>query len=387
MGCLMVETEPICIKTTYLLKQLDLEKATSRSLDQAGIATLDAARGRFFVFDLSGSYWHDLGALLWFVALLHRLRLQGNDLQLVFPEPDSQTGAKAWDFLIRWRFFETLALCVDDPANLLRPDQLPHLKRSPQYGSGSKGLDEFGRETILRTLRLLEIRTIFCKGRGSLGMKTEHEKLQSMDRLVAIGALSSLCGWDPNVTRMFVQRVAREGIQNSFLHAHGTFVNVSYRVDKHFLTLAISDNGQGIPQVLRDALQQGIIPSGPSRDSDVELIQYFTEPQMILDILDPTKQIPSDQPDSGFIRLSTQQGVSSRPGHAGAGLYYLKSLVLRQGGELRIRSGKACVDFIPGKTEPETQDGMLESPGTLLRIRAPLRTVCNGHQGGTDGQR
>ena len=344
--------EPILVQTGYEMKQRELDAAVSRALSEAGIPRLDEAHSRFFLFDLSGSYWHDLGAVLWLVALLHRLKVQRNDVQLVLPDLVDEKSERVWDFLIRWEFFRALAVCVDEPSNILRPEQLPLLERTPRYSIGAKGQDESGQETVLHTLQLLEMKTILVRDGDQ-----EQERADELEGKIIISALSSLCGWEPDMTKAFVQRVLREGVRNSLLHARGTFVNRCFMLDPRNLTLAMADNGLGIPGILRTALRGTRIGKDLLGGSDVDLIRYFTEPEMVL--------------DSKLIKFSTEAGVSTRPGHAGVGLYYLKSLVLKQGGELRIRSGTACVDF-SGKGE-EAHDDLLDSPGTLLRIRTPLR--------------
>ena len=146
-----------------------------------------------------------------------------------------------------------------------------------------------------------------------------------------------------------MQRVLYEGVLNSVIHGEGTFANVSMNLDAKNLTMAICDNGVGIPQVLRTAFKQ--------RGSDSELIRYFTEPDMIL--------------DSRLIEMSTEGGLTSKAERKGMGLYYLKSLVLNEGGELRIRSGNACVDFTRSKVIDK--DNMINSPGTMIRISAPTK--------------
>ena len=158
--------------------------------------------------------------------------------------------------------------------------------------------------------------------------------------------------------QILVQPGIGEGIRNSSVHAGGTFSVVAMNVDNKNLTLSICDNGLGIPSVLRTAFKDSKLREKIQGRTDIELIRYFTEPEMIV--------------DSRWIKLSVQKGTSSHQEAGGMGLYYLKSLVLSQGGELRVRSGKACVDF-SGETE-EPRDTMLTSPGTMLRIRTPRRT-------------
>lgn len=300
------------------------------------------------VFDLSGSYWHDLGTLLWLVSLLHKLKRQGNELQLVLPEPEEGKGERVWDFLIRWRFFETLSYCVDDPVNLLLPHQVPFMMKHSRY-TVPRGLDQHGQETVLHSLRILEITTLRTGSEMPYDETLLGTFLQKYYDRIMISALGQLCGWDYSLTRVFIQRVLREGILNSALHSKGSFANISMLLDAKNLTLAISDNGIGIPEVLRSAFEQ--------KGSDVDLIKYFTEPDMIL--------------DSRLIRISVERGATSMPERKGWGLYYLKSLVLSQGGELRIRSGRACVDFT--ESTVTDYDDMLASPGTTMRIVAPLK--------------
>ncbi len=351
---------PLKIRTEYYLKQLKLEKTIAKAFQAEHIDGLDKACGRYIIFDLSRSYWHDLGTLLWLIAVLHKLRIQGNDIQLIFPEPTDSKGEKLWDFLLRWQFFHALSLCVDQPANLLSRKQLSHLDRVSQYRH-AKGTDQFGDETVLHTLRILEISTFSAEEKDPEQVEKQQRQFDKLEGQVIVGALSQMCGWDNQVTRTFMQRVLREGIRNSLLHAKGSFVNLSMRLDAKNLTLAISDNGAGIPRVLRAAFQESGARKKLLKYSDADLIKYFTEPEMIL--------------DSKLIRISTEKGVSSESERAGVGLYYLKSHVLKQKGELRIRAGKACVDFTSRKTD--ANDALLESPGTLLRIQTPLENVSN----------
>lgn len=353
---LATQKSPLNIPSTYYFKQFDLEKQILKNFKDAGFSDIANVRDEFLIFDLSESYWHDLGALLWLISFLHKLKKQRNDLQLIFPEPEDDKGKRVWEFLIRWRFFETLSLCVDDPVNLLKPHQVPYMGTQSKYAFPT-GIDEYGEETILHSLRLLEITTI----------RTDAEKFHDDSLLghflgkyydkVIISALSQLCGWGHSLTKTFVQRVMREGLQNSLLHSEGSFSNISMRIDAKNLTVVISDNGIGIPKVLRDAFKRSGIHKALQKESDVELIKYFTEPDMVL--------------DSRLIKLSVEKGTSSKTERRGLGLYYLKSLVLSHGGELRIRSGKACVDFT--KSRQDSHDTMLDSPGTMLRIQTPLK--------------
>lgn len=174
---------------------------------------------------------------------------------------------------------------------------------------------------------------------------------------VTISALGQLCGWDLSHAKTFLHRILREGLLNSLLHSEGSFSNISMRIDKKNLTVAISDNGVGIPAVLRYAFKQSSAHKSLLKSSDVELIKYFTHPKIVL--------------DSHLIKLSVEKGTTSKPERSGIGLYYLKSFVIAHGGELRIRSGRGCVDFKKSKTE--VKDNLFNSSGTMLRIQTPLK--------------
>lgn len=351
------DQNPISVQVSMDMKQLTLENSLRKALAQSGVKKIDEVQEKFLVFDLSRSYWHDLGALLWLIALLHRLKIQGNDVQLVFPEPTESKGQKLWDTLIRWEFFNALSRCVDESANLLPPSQVPYLSRKSQYTKPHGCWDESGMDTVLHTLRILEITTILGRFKNTDELERQQSEFDKLKGPIIIGALSQKCGWEPTFTRTFMQRVVREGIRNSLLHGDGSFVNLAIRIDQKNLTLAISDNGIGIPQVLRNTFKETGKRKMLATSSDADLIKYFTEPNIIV--------------DSRLIRFSTEKGTTSSPSHAGVGLYYLKSHVLHEGGELRIRSGKACVDFVADKTNSE--DDLLDSPGTLLRIQTPVK--------------
>jgi hypothetical protein len=346
----------VCISLTGDLKQRPFEEQILNGLQNASLLDLDSVRDEFLEFDLGESYWYDLGALLWFVSLLHKLKKQGCTLGLKFPQPKDTKGEKLWDFLIRWRFFEALSECVADPVNLLEPEQVPHMRKQSGYRS-PMGVDEYGQEAFLHSSRILEITTIPCGNKEPRDETTLGSFLEKYNDKIIISALSQHCAWDYSLTKTFVQRTVSEGIHNSFLHSKGSFANISMRLDAKNLTLAISDNGIGIPKVLRDAFRQTYSREDLLKASDVDLIKYFTEPDMIL--------------DSQLIEFSTQRGVTSNVGRRGIGLYYLKSVVLNQKGELRIRSGTACVDFTQSKVHG--RDNMLNSPGTMLRIITPLK--------------
>jgi hypothetical protein len=342
------------------LKQKPLDRELTAALRHLGLSSPLELTNHAVKFDLSRTYWYDLGALLWTISLMHRLKAQGNDLTLRLPDADDPKGDKTWDFLLRWRFFDALRACVDEPVNLLDPDQFPLTSRESRYSQATVH-DEQGRQAWAHTDRILEIDTI-AHGRLEPGAFADDEVgafLQRFKDVVIIAALARYCGWTPEHAREFVNLVLAEGLTNSMLHAAGTFSLVGMRLDGKYLALAIADNGIGIPDALRAAFTASPDRAHMVNEGDVDLIDYFSRPEMVL--------------DTYLIDYSTRRGTSSIPGRSGVGLYYLKDTVLTQGGELRVRSGRASVTFRgAGLDHNQTDDQRPMSPGTTIRVLLPL---------------
>lgn len=353
----MVDAPAVRVNTGYYLKQSALEVAVSDALEAAGLAGFKANARHFFLFDLSKTFWYDIGALLWLISLLHRLKSLGHELRLVLPERIDSKSENVWSFLKRWRFFEVLEACVDDPRNLLPDRQHVYIQMASRYKEPSAVRDPDGKEVEVHTLSLLEMQTFFAQPSGdALG----DEQGRQFDRLqgpIIVNALSYICGWDQLTAKVFLANVVREGIRNSLDHAQGTFANLAFRTDDRNLIFAIADNGVGIPTVLRSASAKF------EKSNDLDLIHYFVQREFVL---------AAEALDSEIIGRSTDMETTSMVGiRPGNGLYYLKKTVLENDGELRIRSGTARVDFT-GSGE-RAEDNLLDSPGTLIRITAPLR--------------
>lgn len=345
---LNIDEKTVSVQTPYEFKQFAVEKELVKRINEAGFSDIKNVENAFLHFDMSGSQWYDLGTLLWFISLLHTLKKQKNEIRIVLPEPG--VGDRVWDFLIRWRFFDALRECVDDPANLLTSGQIPFITKHSKYVT-SKGIDESGQDTIFYTNKVLEITTI----RFQQGFDKEPTLLNKYYGKVVIAALSKKCGWDMAVTENFLRLALDETVRNSFQHSNGSFVNVAMLLDSKSLTLGIADNGMGIPDVLRSKFKQSAHYKELLSASDAELIKFFTEPELVV--------------DSRYIKWSVQ-GTTSKSELKGLGLYYLRNMVKEQGGELRVRSGQGCVDFNSSKTD--SHDDLVGMTGTMLRIRTPL---------------
>lgn len=353
-------SSPLQIILDEDLNQSALESRIKKYLDDIGCSSIDKICDSYVRINLSESYWYDLGAMLWLISFLNKLKKQRNGIQLILPEPNegNSKSDNLWSFLIHWRFFDALKECVDDPINLLTPEQIPHLKMPSKYSVGHR-VDQDGNKVIAHATQHLEITTIrIDASTASKNTKSDIEVfLANHYPRIVMSALQYLCGWDETEVEMFRDYVLTEGLVNSIDHSEGNFSNICMRIDSKYLTLAISDDGSGIPAILRPALRNSTIHKYLAEKSDADLIKFYTDEQLIL--------------DSAIIRLSTQKGSTSKADRKGMGLYYLKSFVLEHGGELRVRSGTARVDFKAHKEE--TKDSLMNSPGTVLRIQTPLK--------------
>jgi hypothetical protein len=354
----------IVFRAGYYLKQIEFEGSISQSLKEHGFSDFEAVRraasGRIFItFDLSNSYWYDLGTTLWLITLLHKLRKQGNDLQLWLPEPVNTVGKKLWSFLKRWRFFECLAQNVDLPVNILRPSQIAHLSGHGEYTSPDSGVGLDLERTIFHKSQLLEINALGFAADETTDDPTSQFIARCSDKILMTG-LGQVCGWTFEEARQFAKQVLFEAVRNASHHAEGSFSLVAMRMDGKNLVLAVADNGIGIPAKIRK-----FVPD-LSNQSDAELIRTYADSRWVVE----------SHLDSYWIRQATEKNKAfPSPGRVGDGLHYLKTNVLNHNGELRIRSGKACVDFACDDPSGKSRDLLDVSPGTMMRMIIPRKSL------------
>lgn len=343
------------LEIDQIFKINEFEKEFKNTVSQCGFKSYSDIKNLSIIFDLSYTEWHDLGTLLWFISLLHKLKIQGNFIKLIFPEPNNYTGKRVWDFLIRWRFFDALTSCIDDVANLLIPEQVHYINRETRYKPTKNALqekNESGEDEIFHSLGLLEITSLKSFGIDQEKNDELESYLQKHLKGILCKAFQFHFGWSEDLAKDFMGLVIREGIENSFLHSKNNFTNISMKTDAKNVILAICDNGIGIPESLREAFNKAKInPELTVGEKDFKLIEYFASEEMIKDSL--------------TIALVVDESIGGR-----TGLFHLKNFVLQNNGELRIRSGKACVDFANNVEKPPI-DYLFESPGTMLRITIP----------------
>jgi hypothetical protein len=366
---------PLDISLPNQFRQELADRALQLGLERYGAASVTEVSEDNIRVDMGNIEWIDLGALLWLFPLLSRLKSQANEIRIVLPrldptlEPLAPTAAETWkksegdrlrrvvSFLIRWRFFEALRTCVDEPFNLLDESQSHLLTSTGQY-SYPKSVEVGGAEETLHGTRLLELSPIvYPPGRAPRADDPVEQFLARYHDRVAIGALRAACGWTSQESLDFIELVLGEGLRNAVFHSQGSFSLAGMHVGPRSLVLAVADNGRGIPSVLRTALSQLKSRSRIAQATDSSLIEYFTQPEMIL--------------DSHLIAVSTQASTTSDSDRAGMGLFYMKGQVLKREGRLSVRSGRARVSFSGSSTK--RQDGLAFCPGTTLRVELPVK--------------
>lgn len=328
-------------------KQKSIDDALAELFEVSSHADIRECR-QDVLFDWSGINYFDVGALLWSIVALHALKKQQCDVRLILPDP--RLHDRVWKFLRTWRFFETIEDCVDSLSSVLIEQQLRAVTGTT-YRFGQR-VDPDGNVQQLYSGRVLEI-TDFLLRSTAIDESTDRYINRWKSNLVRL-SLCNLCKWDVTQANRFADSVVAEGLLNAVMHAGGTFLLAAANVDDRYLTLAFADNGAGIPRVLRRAMDRNAELRQRWADmTDADLIRYYAQPEMIL--------------DSNLISLATRPGVSSDPSKGGYGLYYLKRDVLTHGGELRIRSGTALVDF--ERDGENLLNNLTSVPGTMLRVR------------------
>ena len=353
------------IKAGYYLKQRLLDDRIKEELLACKLpADISRLKGRKtkIVFDWSATYYYDLATILWCLIIFGQLKNQGCQLRLLLPniEPYSENAYRVWSFLKKWKFFEALFDCVEHPANLLPDDQIRWLGLPPKYHT-ALDTDEDGNVQQVDRSGLLSITDFTLKQQDDMiGAETTEigAYINLFKSNTIVNALKNLCGWEPKEAEIFIDKVVVECLRNASGHSTGNLILAAFNIDEKHMVFSVADNGIGIPDTLRSAFKSNERFRNLVQKKDSDLIIYFTQRQMIL--------------DSALIRLATRKGVTTTPERAGLGLYYCKEKILEKGGELRIRSGSACVEFSKKSGEKAT-DKLVKSACSGIRVLIPLR--------------
>jgi hypothetical protein len=369
----ITQTGALTISARGYVKQIAVDRALMSAIKHAGLEDLPAVRECLVRFDFSQATWFDLSTLLWLVPVLSRLRRQANILELRLPrralendgtvadDPALRSAENLWSALQRWEFFEALSRCVDEPLNLLPPEQHSALLMPSKYSRAYRQ-DVTGDVVPTRGGTLMEM-TIIDADSGTAQGEIDAAVANYNSTLVR-NNLRFHCRWDERQIDDFTQIVVPHAIRNVG-HADASFALVASRADEKYLHLCVTDNGSGIPHLLRHALHDQSLVG----HVDSALIEYFAGQEL------HEKAILAAISDSELVVASTAENVTSDLAHRGMGLFDLKNLVLQREGELRIRSGKAMVTFDGSKRGGAAStppiDDLIESPGTSVRVLLP----------------
>jgi hypothetical protein len=262
-----------------------------------------------------------------------------------------------WSFLQRWRYFDILRECVDDPLNLLPKDQHEQLLITSKY-SRAVGSNEDGETADLMSPGRVEISIVALNTDRSVGSESTDTTIASYSDPLLRASLRKYCRWSHEDIDDFVTGIVPHTVRN-LEHSRGSFGLVATRIDSKWLTLAVIDNGIGIPALLREGLISG-------SKSDSDLIQLFADRELIEESIRSIR-------DSDLVVASTERGVTTLTDperRRGLGLFYLKRGILSRGGELRIRSGSAEVTFDGADVQPFND--RLIACGTSIRVLLPV---------------
>lgn len=353
----------INIRAGYYLKQRLLDDCLTKELPACKLpADIGSLKDRKVVFDWSATYYYDLATILWSLIIFGHLKNQGCKLKLILPdlEANNTNALRVWSFLKKWKFFDALFDCVEHPANLLPDYQIKWLGVPSKY-SDAYIKDQDGNTQQVDKHGLLNITNFALKRADNLA-SAKNTKIEGYENLfrtnLVLSALKNLCGWEYGDAEKFVDKVVVECLDNASGHSTGNLVLAAFNIDEKNMVFSVADNGIGIPDTLRSAFKTNEKFRDLVRKKDSELIIYFTQRQMIL--------------DSDLIKLAVRKEVTTSPERAGLGLYYCKQKVLEKGGELRIRSGSACVEF-SNKSVEKVTDRLAKSECSAIRVLIPLK--------------
>lgn len=346
--------------------RLSLDNAIGNFCEEAQVRRLTAAHDTSVLFDLSRCWFIDLDAAHWLLNVFRALRTGTNNrVALRLPEVDRAEQSNVWSFLIRWRFFDVLSKVAGPATDFLSDEQAPHMFDAPKYREAIRN-DAYGRALPLLTARLLAMAGAFVD--KDLPLEPQLEAFVSPLRdVLLLQALAQSCQIDSENAGTLISFIAEEGSTNAILHAEGDYTLTSMQIvdgdlarllrRKPHLQIVISDNGMGIPDVLRRAAAEGRISAKTLPDDHAELIELFASQAISV--------------DSAIIAAATQPGVASSPHSRGLGLHHLITYAADLGAEVLIRSGYAAVAFVDSDVARQ-YSRFTESLGTVITVTIPI---------------
>lgn len=323
----------------------------------------------------------DFSTLLWALVFFDQLKRLGYKISILLPRfPDKgvegdggDDAERIWSLLWRWNFFEALK-CIDHLSNIIPEDELEWLDKGKKKYKKGYIEEPDGNLQQAYSHNLLEITSFKIKQKALMIAEDSKEEINLYKEVwkkeLIIRALMNWCGWSDIDARRFVSKIVFALLENAEEHSGGSWILSAFNVDEKNLILCFADNGEGIPDTLRSIfnyIKHDELKKRLENWSDAKLITYFTKADMIMDLVELV--------DSQLIRISTKGFLPTKGDQIGKGLYYCKDAILGYGGELRIRSGTACVEFDRNKERPT--DDLVESNGTVFRVIIPRKVNRN----------
>ena len=346
--------------------RLSLDNAIANLCQEANIDRLTAASGISVLFDFSNCWFIDLDATHWMLNLIRALRAgENNRVALRLPVIGKAEESNIGSFLIRWQFFNVLTKVAGPATDFLSEEQAPHIFDDPKYRESIRE-DAYGRPLPMLTSRLLAIAGAFVDREFPLEPQLDAFVSRVRDVLL-LQALAQSCHIEHENAGTLISFIAEEGCTNAILHAEGDYTLTSMQIVddelarllqcKPQLQIVISDNGIGIPDVLRRAAAEGRISAKTLPENHSELIELFASQTISV--------------DSAIIAAATRPGVASNPQNRGLGLHHLITYASDLGADVLIRSGHAAVQF-EGAEVTRQYSKFTESIGTVITVAIPI---------------
>jgi len=353
----------------------ELDDAVQQLCQKRGVSDLEQIESQEIQFDLQQARFLDLDAALWLLMILQLLRSRRNIVRLQLPKVESALDSQLWSFLLRWDFFGALRRLAGPVSNFLGSEQTLLLDTDSLYRKPRQIRDERGKLVDVFTPQLFAISTLAIEPLDPLKPQLDAFAWPLQDVLL-LTALAQRCGIPNERAGSLISFMSEEAVQNT-RHAGGKHVLCCMQTIDHknklasylntgpVLRIAIADNGSGIPSVLRQAIDQGIIKATDVPDAEAAQIQYFASRELSADA---AKRLAED---NALTRIATQEHITSEPGAEGMGLHNLVKFAEQMSANVTIRSGRGEVTFVTGGT-PVGSSSFCQALGTLIVIDIPI---------------
>lgn len=359
----------------YHVRRSDLDLSIRRLCTKNGVKELSDLTHGDIRLDLSESAFIDLDATLWLLGIIRYLRDAGNSIQLHLPDVLEAAESSLWSYLLRWDFFDALARVAGPPSMFLSPAQMRTLSTRSRYSRPRQRRDASGNFTPMSTDRLLAISGLFIERMDPIQPQLDAFVWPLRD-VILLNALAQYCGIDHQNAGALISYISEEAVRNAILHASSDYVLCSMQVIDDKLTnhlnlpnaslrIVISDNGRGIPDVLRQAIEEGIVDHADLPEDEASLINFFTSRNLSMD----TAMLHAQ--DKAMIRAATQPGIRSTLTTKGMGLHYLLKYATQMSATVSIRSGHGEVTFRDGVPMTQSND-FDQALGTLIVVDVPI---------------